>query len=153
MNKTCHLLNNDINCYSVGIYSVAFYLTHPIPPPPPPPPLPPLPFNYARKSAFIIGHIFSWFKLWKMLIQRMCPSLFSNYPKGNIRTLVWKFTLSFELKLKELLEIRTFPDSWGEDAYFFFFFFFFSKAFIPLFIHLFRKKIVFRSISKQKLAG
>ena len=149
MNKTCHLLNNDINCYSVGIYSVAFYLTHPIPPPPPPP-LPPLPFNYARKSTLIIGNIFSWFKLWKMLIQRMCPSLFSNYPKGNIRTLVWKFTLSFELKLKELLEIRTFPDSWGEDANFFFFF---SKAFIPLFIHLFRKKFVFRSISKQKLAG
>ena len=151
MNKTCHLLNNDINCYSVGIYSVAFYLTHPIPPPPPPP-LPPLPFNYARKSTLIIGNIFSWFKLRKMLIQRMCPSLFSNYPKGNIRTLVWKFTLSFELKLKELLEIRTFPDSWGEDANFFFFFFF-SKAFIPLFIHLSRKKIVFRSISKQKLAG
>ena len=121
MNKTCNLLNNDINCYSVGIYSVAFYLTHPIPPPPPPP-LPPLPFNYARKSTLIIGNIFSWFKLWKMLIQRMCPSLFSNYPKGNIRTLVWKFTLSFELKLKELLEIRTF---WEEDVIFFFFFFFF----------------------------
>ena len=138
MNKTCNLLNNDINCYSVGIYSVAFYLTHPIPPPP----LPPLPFNYARKSTLIIGNIFSWFKLWKMLIQRMCPSLFSNYPKGNIRTLVWKFTLSFELKLKELLEIRTFPDSWGEDANFFFFFFF-SKAFIPLFIHLSRKKNCF----------
>ena len=151
MNKTCNLLNNDINCYSVGIYSVAFYLTHPIPPPPPPP-LPPLPFNYARKSTLIIGNIFSWFKLWKMLIQRMCPSLFSNYPKGNIRTLVWKFTLSFELKLKELLEIRTFPDSWGEYANFFFFFFF-SIAFIRLFIHLFRKKIVFRSISKQKLGG
>ena len=151
MNKTCNLLNNDINCYSVGIYSVAFYLTHPIPPLPPPP-LPPLPFNYARKSALIIGNIFSWFKLWKMLIQRMCPSLFSNYPKGNIRTLVWKFTLSFELKLKELLEIRTFPDSWGEDANFFFFFFF-SIAFIRLFIRLFRKKIVFRSISKQKLGG
>ena len=150
MNKTCNLLNNDINCYSVGIYSVAFYLTHPIPPPPPPP-LPPLPFNYVRKSTLIIGNIFSWFKLWKMLIQRMCPSLFSNYPKGNIRTLVWKFTLSFELKLKELLEIRTFPDSWGEDANFFFFFF--SIAFIRLFIHLFRKKIVFRSISKQKLGG
>ena len=149
MNKTCNLLNNDINCYSVGIYSVAFYLTHPIPPPPPPP-LPPLPFNYVRKSTLIIGNIFSWFKLWKMLIQRMCPSLFSNYPKGNIRTLVWKFTLSFELKLKELLEIRTFPDSWGEDANFFFFF---SIAFIRLFIHLFRKKIVFRSISKQKLGG
>ena len=149
MNKTCNLLNNDINCYSVGIYSVAFYLTHPIPPPPPPP-LPPLPFNYARKSTLIIGNIFSWFKLRKMLIQRMCPSLFSNYPKGNIRTLVWKFTLSFELKLKELLEIRTFPDSWGEDANFFFFF---SIAFIRLFIRLFRKKIVFRSISKQKLGG
>ena len=151
MNKTCNLLNNDINCYSVGIYSVAFYLTHPIPPPPPPP-LPPLPFNYVRKSTLIIGNIFSWFKLWKMLIQRMCPSLFSNYPKGNIRTLVWKFTLSFELKLKELLEIRTFPDFWGEDVNFFFFFFF-SIAFIRLFIHLFRKKIVFRSISKQKLGG
>ena len=132
MNKTCHLLNNDINCYSVGIYSVAFYLTQPIQPPPPP--LPPLRFNYARKSTLIIGNIFSWFKLWKMLIQRMWPSLFSNYPKGNIRTLVWKFTLSFELKLKELLEIRTFPDSWGEDANLLYFFLNSFYSFIYSFI-------------------
>ena len=108
--------------------------------------------SITHENALIIGNIFSWFKLWKMLIQRMCPSLFSNYPKGNIRTLVWKFTLSFELKLKELLEIRTFPDSWGEDANFFFFFFFQKLLFLYLFIYL-GKKLFLEAFQSKSWQG
>ena len=49
----------------------------------------------------------------------------TRFSKGSLRTLVSKFPLSFELKLKELLEIWTLQDSRGEN-----FDLFFSIAFI-----------------------
>ena len=49
----------------------------------------------------------------------------TRFSKGNLRTLFRKFPLSFELKLKVLLEIWALEDSWEEN-----FDLFFSIAFI-----------------------